>query len=81
MDEAPQQSQAMPTRGSSSHQLWMWHRRLGYPFLAYLKYLFPSLKNTTMSFDCETCVLAKGHKHLYFPSLNHDTQTFFCNTL
>ena len=41
-------------------------RHLGHPSLAYLKHLFPSLKNVVLSLDCETCVLAKSHKHCIF---------------
>ena len=53
---------------SPAHQLWTWHHRLGHPFLGYLKQLFHSLHNCTMPLDCETCVVAKSHKHSYFPS-------------
>ena len=76
MDETTQQSQAMLTRGSPAHQLWTWYRRLGHPSLPYLKHLFPSLKNTVMSLDCESCVLAKSHKHSYFSSFPHSTSPF-----
>ena len=54
----------MLTRGSVDHQLWMWHRRLGHPSLAYLKFLFPSLSHSIMSLNCETCVLAKIHTRI-----------------
>ena len=58
------------------NQLWMWHCRLGHPSLAYLKHLFPSLKNVVLSLDCETCVLTKSHKHSYFPCINHSARPF-----
>ena len=76
MDETTQQSQAILTRGSTDHRLWMWHRRLRHPFLAYLKYLFPSLTNSNMSLNCETCVLAKSHKYSYLPSITHSASPF-----
>ena len=50
--------------------------RLGHPYLPYLKHLFPSLKNTIMSLDCESCVLAKSHKHSYLPSVSRSTSLF-----
>ena len=55
VDATTQHSQAMLTRGSTNHQLLMWRRRLGHPSLAYLKFLFPSLKRGTTSLDCKTC--------------------------
>ena len=73
VDEKTQHGQTMLTRGSSDHQLWMWHGQLGHPSLGYLKRMFPSLKNYTMNLSCETCVLAKSHKHSYFPSITHST--------
>ena len=66
----------MLTRGSLDHHLWLWHRRLGNPSLAYLKHLFPSFRHTNMSLDCETRVLAKSHKHSYLPSFSHSTSPF-----
>ena len=76
VDETTQQSKAMLTSGSPAHQLWTWHRRLGHPSLPYLKHLFPSLKNTVMSLDYESFVLAKSHKHSYLPSLTRSTSPF-----
>ena len=29
-----------------------------------------------MSLDCDSCVLAKSHKHSYLPSLSHATKPF-----
>ena len=76
VDATTQHSQAMLTRGSTDYQLRIWHRRLGHPSLVYLKVLFPSLKSSTTSLDCETCVLAKSHKHAYLPSVTHSTSPF-----
>ena len=73
VDETTQKVQAMLTRGSPDHHLWLWHRRLGHPSLAYLKHLFPSFRNTNMSLDCEACVLEKSHKHSYLPSFSRST--------
>ena len=66
----------MLTRGSPDHHLWLWHHRLGHPSLAYLKHLSPSFGHIKMSLDCETCVLAKSHKHTYLPSFSHSTSPF-----
>ena len=68
VDEVIQNSGAMLAHGSPAHQLWTWHRRLGHLSLGYLKRLFPSLHSCITFLDCETCVLAKSHKHSYFPS-------------
>ena len=76
VDETTQQSQAKLTRGSPVHQLWTWHRRLGHPFLPYFKHLFPSLKSTVMSLDCESCDLAKSHKHSYLHIVSRSTSPF-----
>ena len=54
----------------------MWHKPLSHPSLAYLKYLFPSLKPTVLSLECETCVLAKSHKHSYLSSFTRTTSPF-----
>ena len=51
-------------------------RRLVHPSLPHLKHLFPSLKNTVMSLDCESCILVKSHKHSYLPSVSHSTSPF-----
>ena len=76
VDETSQQGQALLTRGSPDHHLLLWHRRLGHPSLAYLKHLFLSFRHNKMSSDCETCVLAKSHKHSYLPSFSHSTSPF-----
>ena len=75
VDGTTQLGQTMLSRGSSEY-LWIWHRRLGHPSLTYLKHLFPSFRITTMSLECETCVLAKSHKHSYFPSITHSIAPF-----
>ena len=61
---------------SPNQKLWIWHRRLGHPSLGYLKRLFPSLSGCTVSLDCETCVLAKSHKHSYLPSMSRTHTPF-----
>ena len=76
VDETTHQSQALLTHGPSDRHLWMWHRRLGHPSLAYLQHLFPCYKNNVMSFKCETCVLAKSHKQSYSPSLTRSMSPF-----
>ena len=59
VDETTHKGQAMLTRGSPDYHFWMWYRRLDHPSLTYLKHLFPSFKTTTLSLDCEACVLEK----------------------
>lgn len=54
----------------------MWHRRFGHPSLGYQEHLFPSLKLSKLSLDCEACVLAKSHKHSYLPSSSHVGKPF-----
>ena len=76
VDETTHKGRAMLTRGTPDYHIWMWHRRLGHPSLTYLKHLFPSFKNTTLSLDCESCVLVKSHKHSYFPSVTHSITPF-----
>ena len=76
MDEMTQKSHALLTRGFPAHQLWMWHRRLGLPSLPYLKHLFSSPKNNVMSLDCESCDLAKSHKHSYLHIVSRSTSPF-----
>ena len=42
VDKAVQQGHTSLARVSPDQKLWIWHRRLGYPSLGYLKRLFPS---------------------------------------
>ena len=44
VDETTQNGQILLTRGSPEYYLWMWHRRLGHPSLAYLKIYFLHLE-------------------------------------
>uniref|UniRef100_A0A803LV14 Integrase catalytic domain-containing protein n=1 Tax=Chenopodium quinoa TaxID=63459 RepID=A0A803LV14_CHEQI len=76
LDEATQHGNALLAHGSPEYQLWMWHRRLGHPSVGYLKRLFPSFKNIDVTLDCESCALAKSHKHTYSPSLTHAIKPF-----
>ena len=62
VDEVVQRGAAQLAHGTSNHQLWLWHRRLGHPSIGYLKVLFPSLIDKDTCFHCETCVLAKSHR-------------------
>lgn len=70
------QGNATLARESLEHQLWVWHRRLGHPSFSYLKFLFPSLTKNISSFNCESCVLAKSHKHSYLSSTSHNREPF-----
>lgn len=54
----------MLAHGTKEWKLWIWHRRLGRTLLGYLEHLFK------IDFACETCILAKSHRHSY-PSLNN----------
>ena len=49
---------------------------LGSSFSHLFETFIPFLKNTTLSFDCEICVLAKNHKHSYFPSSTRSATSF-----
>ena len=76
VDETTQKGQALLARGSSDQLFWLWHRRLGHPSLAYLNFLFPSVKNKMLTLDCETCVLAKSHRHSYLSSVSRTSTPF-----
>lgn len=80
VDEVIQKGHTSHAHGSSDHQFWTWHRRLGHPSLGYLKCLFPSLSNCNVTLDCEACVLAKSHNHSYFSSSNHSNEPFCFDT-
>ena len=51
-------------------QIMVWHYRLGHPSFSYLKYLFPTLFKgvNPLSFQCESCLLAKSHRKPYVKS-------------
>ena len=72
--QGPYQGNATLVQESSEHQLWVRHRRLGHPSLSYLKFLFPSLTKNISGLDCESCVLAKSHKHSYLSSTSHNQE-------
>ncbi|XP_057523858.1 uncharacterized protein LOC130803672 [Amaranthus tricolor] len=76
VDETTPKGQALLARGSSDQLFWLWHRRLGHPSLAYLNFLFPSVKNNMLTLDCETCVLAKSCRHSYLPSVSRTGTPF-----
>ncbi|XP_070679503.1 uncharacterized protein [Malus domestica] len=59
--------QALSAKVDGRHQIWLWHRRLGHPSFSYMKHLFPSLFRTCSDskFQCETCVMAKSHRHSF----------------
>ncbi|XP_047938594.1 uncharacterized protein LOC125186283 [Salvia hispanica] len=65
VDEIAQQSTAMLTHGLTDRQIWLLHRRLGHPSISYLRLLFPELVSSTHVLNCETCVLAKSHRHSF----------------
>ena len=70
LEEETQKGKATLVRGSEERQLWTWHRRLGHPSVGYLEKLFPNFVGLKTEFKCETCILAKSHKHSYSNSLN-----------
>lgn len=60
------------TLKTDKEKIWMWHKRLGHPSFSYLKRLFPSLFHgcNLSDFICETCVMAKSHRTVFYPSNN-----------
>ena len=65
VNELAQHGSAMLTYTSDAQKIRMWHKRLGHPSLGYLKCFFPSISFKNFSLDCESCVLAKSHRHTY----------------
>ena len=55
----------MLAHGTTDREAWLWHRRLGHPSVGYLHILFPKLFPFNKTLNCETCVLAKSHRHTY----------------
>ncbi|KAL9994189.1 putative RNA-directed DNA polymerase [Helianthus debilis subsp. tardiflorus] len=55
----------MLAHGTMNREAWLWHRRLGHPSIGYLHLLFPKLFPSNKPLNCETCVLAKSHRHTY----------------
>ena len=62
-------------QGSSTRQLWLWHRRYGHPSSDYLRTLFPEFKSIDIPV-CTSCVLAKSHKSTYHISTNKSDTPF-----
>ncbi|XP_042012321.1 uncharacterized protein LOC121760762 [Salvia splendens] len=62
VDEITQRGTALLTHGTTDREAWLWHRRLGHPSTGYLKILFPKF---SQDMYCETCALAKSHRHSY----------------
>ena len=69
-----QQGTVMLAHGSTDKEAWLWHRRLGHPSTSYLHRLFPKLFPTNKVLNCETCVLAKSHRHNF---KSNDTKVDF----
>ena len=76
LEEETQKGKAVLVHGSKERQLWTWHRRLGHPSVGYLEKLFPNFVGLKTEFKCETCILAKSHKHSYSNSLNKGDMPF-----
>ncbi|KAJ0605636.1 putative RNA-directed DNA polymerase [Helianthus annuus] len=68
VDEVTHQGTVMLAHGSIDREAWLWHRRLGHPSTGYLHLLFPNLFPSKTNSVCETCVLAKSHRHTYLPN-------------
>ena len=65
MDEIVQQSTALLTHEPTTRKAWLLHRRLGHPSIGYLKLMFPKIASSVHLFNCETCHLAKSHRHSF----------------
>ena len=76
VDEAGHEGHTLLARGCPYHQLRIWLKRLGHPSVGYLKLIFPSLHSCNNFLNCESCVLAKSHKHSYSPSLSRTHKPF-----
>ncbi|KAJ0927704.1 putative RNA-directed DNA polymerase [Helianthus annuus] len=68
VEEVTQHGTVMLAHGSMDREAWLWHRRLGHPSIGYLHLLFPKLFPYNKPLNCETCVLAKSHRHTYKPN-------------
>ena len=57
----------------------VWHCRLGHPSFSYLKHLFPVLfqKVDPLSFQCESCLLAKSQRKTYIPKPYYASKPFY----
>ncbi|KAJ9697393.1 hypothetical protein PVL29_009284 [Vitis rotundifolia] len=60
-------------------QIMVWHCRLGHPSFSYLKHLFPVLfqKVDPLSFQCESCLLAKSQRKTYIPKPYYASKPFY----
>ena len=60
-------------------QIMVWHCRLGHPSFSYLKHLFPVLfqKVDPLSFQCESCLLAKSQRKTYIPKPYYAPKPFY----
>ena len=65
VEEVTQPGNVMLAHGTANREAWLWHRRLGHPSIGYLHLLFPKLFPSNNTLNCETCVLAKSHRHTY----------------
>ncbi|CAH1453527.1 unnamed protein product [Lactuca virosa] len=74
VDEVTRQGTVMLAHGSTDREAWLWHRRLGHSSSGYLHHLFPELFPTNKVLNCETCFLAKSHRHTY---KSNDTKVDF----
>ncbi|KAJ0521521.1 putative RNA-directed DNA polymerase [Helianthus annuus] len=68
VDEVTRQGTVMLAHGSTDREAWLWHRRLGHSSSGYLHRLFPKLFPTNKVLNCETCFLAKSHRHTFKPN-------------
>ena len=76
LEEMVQNGKAVIDHGSKERQLWTWHQRLAHPSLGYLEKFFPVLAGLNSNLKCETCILAKSHKHTYSSSMNNTDLAF-----
>ncbi|XP_043806668.1 uncharacterized protein LOC122721806 [Manihot esculenta] len=75
VEEVSSTRSAHLAQGSSTRQLWLWHRRYGHPSSDYLRTLFPEFKSIDIPV-CTSCVLAKSHKSTYHISTNKSDTPF-----
>ncbi|KAJ0666336.1 putative RNA-directed DNA polymerase [Helianthus annuus] len=68
VDEVTRQGTVMLAHGSADREAWLWHRRLGHSSSGYLHRLFPDLFPINKALNCETCFLAKSHRHTFKPN-------------
>ena len=76
LEKTVYKGKAVLAHESKERRLWTWHRRLGHPSIGYLEKLFPTLARLNLDFKCETCILAKTHKHSYSNSMSKTSLPF-----